>query len=69
MAKKKSNFAWGQPVCPECWENMSVKIGRPMKNAEEQSCCYCRATIGVGEAHVQRVNPNAVPYPTIEKEV
>ena len=66
--KKRPPFAWGQPVCPECWVGMKVKIGRPMKNEKKQACCHCRSDIAIDKAYLQRINPNAVPYPTIRKE-
>lgn len=65
-----SKFAWGQPVCLECWEGLKVKIGRADNEltAEHQTCCYCKSEIKKGvTTHIQRINPNAVPYPSILK--
>lgn len=68
MAKKaKVDYAWGQPVCPTCWGNMTVKIGRTANNEESEQCCHCNGSIVPGEAHMQRVNPGSVPYPSILK--
>lgn len=66
--EKKPAFSWGQPVCAECWTSIKVKIGTKVNNRKQQFCCYCRAGISAGEAYLQRVNPGAVPYPTLRKE-
>lgn len=67
--KKRPPFSWAQPVCSQCWVGMKVKIGRlapSLKGA--QFCCYCRDQIQAGEVYLQRINPNATPYPTLRKE-
>jgi hypothetical protein len=64
-----SKFSWGQPVCPDCWNGMKVKIGRPDKTINSVAfCCHCKRQIGrVETIYIQRVNPNSVPYPTVKK--
>lgn len=69
---KKAKLSWGQPVCAECWAGMTVKIGRPadkeLRGVKNAHCCYCKKETSAGKAFIQRVNPNAVPYPTLAKD-
>lgn len=71
MAKKadKVKYSWMQPVCESCAGNITVKIGRVEVGREEEQCCYCNNTTEKGEpVFIQRVNPGAVPYPSILKD-
>ena len=67
---KRPAFAWMQPVCSTCWFLLIVKIGRRTADSDGAvQCCYCKHQIKEKEpVFLQRVNPGAVPYPSIVKE-
>jgi hypothetical protein len=66
--KRPSNWSWTQPCCAECWVALRVKIGLPAPLTLHAFCCYCRAEITDGKGYNIRINPGAVPYPTVKKD-
>ncbi len=70
MANKRPRFSWGQPVCVKCWTNLIVRIGRRTADSDGAViCCYCSTQVKEGDpVFLQRVNPGAVPYPSLVKE-
>lgn len=74
-SKIKVSYAWVQPCCPRCWKGLVLKTGMKVIPAGIHDpfsfpalCCYCRAEMYREDAYSIRVNPGAVPYPTLKKD-
>lgn len=72
--KKKPPFSWTQPCCAECWVGLKLKTGMKVVVAGTHDpftfpafCCFCRVEVPRETAYSIRVNPGAVPYPTVRK--
>jgi hypothetical protein len=67
--KSRAPFSWTQPCCSECWVGLKLKTGRPTDDhGTPFFCCYCRQGLDGDMRYLIRVNPGAVPYPTLRKE-
>lgn len=63
-----NNYSWTQPVCSECWNGLKLKTGRPtLDHSTAYSCCFCKQELDGDDRYMIRINPGAVPYPTLVK--